>query len=235
MSSDMPSGFCARCLLNSVQDRQTDSLEAEFPNINLPNIRIIERIGSGAMSVVFRARQLMLKRDVAVKLINPNLSRDPEFVERFFREAQAMAILNHSNIVGVYEVGESHSGDLYLVMELVEGNDVRSILLERALDFRDTIRWLIQICHALEFSHKRGVVHRDIKPSNILIDANGNAKLADFGIARLDLGVEGESLTATTSTIGTPEYIAPELLRDVNRSASPGDVEVAVPPGTGIG
>jgi hypothetical protein len=163
------------------------------------------------MGVVYRARQIELGRPVALKVLSPQLAGDPEFAERFNREARALAALSHPNIVQVYEFGRE--GELYyLVMELVEGTSLRDVIRAGRAAPEAALRLVPQICDALEYAHAEGVVHRDIKPENILVDARGRVKIADFGLAKM---AKARALTQTNVIMGTPAYMAPEQVESV--------------------
>ncbi|MEM6290543.1 MAG: serine/threonine-protein kinase [Myxococcota bacterium] len=175
----------------------------------MPDLELHECLGRGGMGRVYRARQLRLDRFVAVKLMNAELGRDPEFRERFEREARALARLDHTNIVRIHDFGEV-GGVFYLVMEYVEGTSLRELILDGVTP--EVARTLIgQLCDALAYAHDRGVVHRDIKPENVLISLDGIVKVADFGLAKLP---KVELRTRTHRVVGTPQYMAPEQLRD---------------------
>ncbi len=145
---------------------------------------LIERpIARGGMADVFLARDQQLDRQVAVKVLFPEFARDPSFVERFRREAQNAAMLNHTNIVSVYDYGQQH-GTYFIVMEYVEGQSLRDILRAQGrLPAMDAARIASEIAAALDFAHRHGVVHRDIKPGNVLLTPQGQVKVTDFGIA----------------------------------------------------
>jgi hypothetical protein len=168
---------------------------------------IEERIAIGGMGTVYRALDERLHRRVAVKVLKDHLAHDERFVERFRREARAVASLTHPNIASLYDYGQD--GDHhYIVMELVDGTDLATLLsAEGALDPDRAQRIAKQICSALAVAHAAGVVHRDVKPANVLLRSDGTAKVTDFGIAR----ASGDStLTATGSILGTAHYLAPE-------------------------
>lgn len=179
--------------------------------------RIIRKIGSGGMGVVYLAEDTKLRRQVALKFMPAHLAGDEELRTRFTREAQAAAKLDHPNIVPVYEVGEFQKRP-YFAMAHIEGRSLRDIIKEDRLSVDEAIRICQQICQGLYKAHDTGVVHRDIKPGNIIIDSSGRARLLDFGLA----SVRGEDgLTKTGSTLGTAGYMAPEqiLNKKVDRRA----------------
>ena len=171
-----------------------------------------ELTGSGGMSIVYRARDNQLGRLVAVKILHERLADDPEYVDRFRREALAVARLNHPNIVTVIDRGES-DGVQYIVFEHVEGEDLKRLVARTGpLPVRRALELGIQIGRALSFAHANGVVHRDVKPQNVLV-RDGNAKVTDFGIARADhLSFDAEN-TETGTVLGTGDYISPEQAR----------------------
>src|SRR5713226_6066118 len=182
--------------------------------------KIIEKIGSGAMGEVFRARDERLGRDVALKLIRPASSANPDHLRRFELEARAAAALNHPNIVAVYDIG-INDGSPYIVCELLEGKTLRKRLAEGALPLRLAIDYSLQIAQGLIAAHDRRIVHRDLKPENLFVTADGRVKILDFGVAKLqpapeDSGRPVEELTTVTksgSVIGTVAYMSPEQLR----------------------
>ncbi len=168
---------------------------------------ILDKLGEGAMGVVYRARDSSLGRVVALKMLSADLGAEEELHQRFQREAEAIGRLSHPNIVTVYDVGEA-SGQLYMAMELLEGDDLRSLIEKRAaIPLADRVRILIQICTGLAYAHSRGVVHRDIKPANILVGSDGRAKILDFGLARVSAR---STITRRGVILGTPDYMAPE-------------------------
>ena len=190
----------------------------EVLNEKIPAFEFIEFVDRGGMGAVYKARQKSLNRIVAVKLLPPANMNRQGFADRFRREAEALARLSHPNIVAVHDSGETEEGFLYYSMEFVEGpGDLARLMRAGGLSDTQRLKIVTQVCDALQYAHERNVVHRDIKPSNILIDQRGNAKVADFGLAKILAGK-----TAATGTLsgpmGTPEYVAPEALD--------GDVEV---------
>ena len=169
---------------------------------------ILEVIGSGGMAVVYKARCHRLNRLVAIKVLKDDFLGDKEFRDRFHGESQAVAMLSHPNIVSVYDVSTSLSGDQdYIVMELIEGITLKQYMEKKGvLNWKETLHFAIQIAKALEHAHSRGVVHRDIKPHNVMVLKNGAVKVADFGIARL----MSEGNTLTKEALGSVHYISPE-------------------------
>src|SRR5713101_646678 len=182
--------------------------------------RVLEKIGSGAMGEVFRARDERLGRDVALKLIRPASSANPDHRRRFELEARAAAALNHPNIVAVYDVG-INDGSPYIVCELLEGKTLRQRLTEGALPLRLAIEYSLQIAQGLIAAHDRRIIHRDLKPENLFVTADGRVKILDFGVAKLqslpeEAGRSAEDLTTVTKSgavIGTVAYMSPEQLR----------------------
>jgi serine/threonine protein kinase/capsular polysaccharide biosynthesis protein len=177
-----------------------------------PQLEILEFIGKGGMGAVYKARQPNLDRLVALKILPPATAGDPGFAERFNREARALARLNHPNIVAVHDFGQA--GALhYLVMEFVDGGNLRQIEQAGRLTPEQALAIVPQICEALQFAHNEGIVHRDIKPENILLDKKGRVKLTDFGIAKFfGLATEQAPLTGARDIVGTPHYMAPEQI-----------------------
>jgi eukaryotic-like serine/threonine-protein kinase len=170
-----------------------------------------ELVGTGGMSSVFRAHDRILDRAVALKILHERYSSDDEYVERFRHEAEAVAKLAHANIVTVIDRGEQE-GRQFIVFEYVDGENLKQVVARRGpLPVREALEIALQAASALSFAHRQGLVHRDVKPQNVLVDADGRARVTDFGIARkidVDLG-----LTQTGSVLGTSSYIAPEQAR----------------------
>jgi serine/threonine protein kinase len=168
----------------------------------------LKLLGQGGMGAVYRARDPSLDRTVAIKVM---LDATPEFLQRFEREARAIARLSHPNVVQVYDFGQDESGWPYFVMELVQGRSLEAVLKERgrlqAIEVADLVR---QAAEGLEAAHKAGIIHRDVKPHNLLLDDGGRLRVVDFGVAR-DVKSQ-EELTATNATLGTLHYMAPEVL-----------------------
>jgi tRNA A-37 threonylcarbamoyl transferase component Bud32 len=175
-----------------------------------PQLEVLELIGQGGMGAVYKARQTKLDRLVAVKILPPEWGRDPAFAERFTREARALARLNHPHIVAVHDFGET-GGLYYLVMEFVDGPNLRQVLEAGRLAPAQALAVIPQMCDALQYAHEEGIVHRDIKPENILLDRRGRVKIADFGLAKLLGGPRVEfTLTGSRQVMGTVDYMAPE-------------------------
>jgi eukaryotic-like serine/threonine-protein kinase len=168
-----------------------------------------ELVGTGGMSNVFRAHDQLLERTVAIKILHEQFTRDDDYVERFRREARAVAQLAHPNIVTVIDRGEQ-DGRQYIVFEYVAGANLKDLLDDGPLPFDYALDLAIQTGRALAFAHERGLVHRDVKPQNVLLNDEGQAKVTDFGIAR-SLDVQG--VTQTGTVLGTSDYIAPEQAR----------------------
>ena len=176
-----------------------------------------ELLGYGGMAEVHRGRDLRLGRDVAIKMLRTDLARDATFQERFRREAQNSAALNHPAIVAVYDTGEeiSATGEKlpFIVMEFVNGRTLKEVLAaEQRIQPRRALEMIADICAALEFSHRHGIIHRDIKPGNVMVTQNGQVKVMDFGIARA-LASGATTMTQTSAVIGTAQYLSPEQAR----------------------
>jgi tRNA A-37 threonylcarbamoyl transferase component Bud32 len=173
--------------------------------------RMGARLGAGGMAEVFRAEDTRLGREVAVKVLRPELATDPVFRDRFEAEARAAARLSHRNVVAVYDVGDGPHGRPFIVMELVAGGSLAERLRSGPLSEAEAVHVGLEVLAALEAAHGAGIVHRDIKPGNILFSPDGSAKVADFGIAKALVPDAGTSdLTATSKVIGTPRYLPPE-------------------------
>ncbi|HMK98294.1 MAG TPA: Stk1 family PASTA domain-containing Ser/Thr kinase, partial [Acidimicrobiales bacterium] len=169
---------------------------------------LVRHIARGGMAQVYLAQDLLLDRPVAIKVLFPELSSDPSFVERFRREAQAAANLSHANIVSIYDWGQGEH-TYFIVMEYIDGQTLSSLIRQGPLPASRAAAIGADIAAALDFAHRRGVIHRDVKPGNVLIDRTGQVKVADFGIARA-VSHASEGLTQTGAVMGTATYFSPE-------------------------
>jgi serine/threonine-protein kinase len=171
---------------------------------------VIEKIGEGGMSIVYKGRQVSLNRPVAIKVLPRKLMDQHDLLERFKRESVIIARLNHPNIIHVIDRGITPKGMPYFVMEYVEGTSLARAIREGNLDANRKMDLIIQTCKALSYAHKNGVIHRDIKPANVLIDANGNVLVLDFGIAKFyDQGGGNLQGTRADMIMGTPPVHVP--------------------------
>jgi serine/threonine protein kinase/HEAT repeat protein len=226
-------GLCPACLL-----RQGAAGDTVFPGKftppepkelaeHFPQLEILGLIGSGGMGAVYRARQRGLDRIVALKILPPGIGDRPGFAERFTREAQALAKLNHPGIVTIHDTGRAN-GLYFLLMEHVDGVNLRQLIERGRISPREALAIVPMVCDALQYAHDEGIVHRDIKPENILMDRQGRVKVADFGLAKL-VGEEETGIpvgrgfftdvTAAGELMGTPQYMAPEQIE------RPGEVD----------
>jgi predicted esterase/predicted Ser/Thr protein kinase len=188
-----------------------------------PQLEILECLGRGGMGVVYRARQKSLDRVVALKLLAPERVLDSKFAARFANEAQALARLNHPNIVTIYDFGQA-GGFYFLLMEFVDGVNLRQLLRSRKLTPEEALAIVPPLCEALQFAHERGIIHRDIKPENLLLDKEGHVKIADFGIAKM-LAVDPSDVgVLETQPAGTPGYMAPEQKTEPQKADSRADI-----------
>ncbi|HEX6122539.1 MAG TPA: protein kinase [Ktedonobacterales bacterium] len=176
----------------------------------LGSYELIRRLGEGGMAQVYLARDARLGREVAVKVLDSHLAERPGFRERFLREAQLAAALDHPNIVPLYDYGEI--GALYLVMPYLSGGSLQEVLKRGPLPVGEVAKYGAQIADALEYAHKRNVVHRDVKPANMLLHADGRVLLADFGLAKILDRNERPATSRGRPDAGTPEYMAPEQI-----------------------
>jgi len=238
LTASAPEGLCPACLagLNFATETNlsgADLKEALTPMTpaelapHFPQLEILECLGRGGMGVVYKARQKSLNRLVALKLLAPERVQDAKFAARFEKEAQALALLNHPNIVTVHDFGQA-GGFYFLLMEFVDGVNLRQLLRSRKLQPAEALAIVPPVCEALQYAHEHGIVHRDIKPENLLLAKDGRVKIADFGIAKMlgegplsaearpATGGEGEETQAEVTgatqqtTMGTPQYMAPE-------------------------
>src|SRR3954449_1555014 len=172
--------------------------------------KILKKIGAGGMADVYCAEDQTLGRQVAIKILNDRHAGDEQFVERFRREAQNAAGLNHPNIVSIYDRGEAE-GTYYIAMEFLDGRSLKELIVARGPSpIPVAIGYARQVLAALRFSHRNGIVHRDIKPHNVIVDAEGRIKVTDFGIARAGAASQ---MTEAGSIIGTAQYLSPEQAR----------------------
>src|SRR5438132_8957409 len=227
--ADSPEGLCPECLFQQAlgdpgeaADRE-ESTRSPAPTFvpptpaelapHFPQLEILRLVGQGGMGAVYKARQPKLDRLIAVKILPPEVARDPAFAERFMREARSLARLNHPNIVTIYDFGEVE-GLYYFSMEFVDGKNVRQLLEANELPAALALKIVPQVCDALQYAHDEGIVHRDSKPDNILLDQRGRVKIADFGLAKI-VGLTPTYLTLTGSheVMGTLYYMAPEQVR----------------------
>lgn len=224
LSSDAPQGLCPECLLKTALPGQS-ALETHGSGLNDPSstdaiapeagmrlryfgdYELLDEIARGGMGVVWKARQSSLKRDVALKMIRAGALASREEVERFLREAEAAANLQHPNIVAIHEVGE-HAGQHYFSMDYVAGRDLGALVKDGPLAPQLAARYLKIIAEAIHFAHQRGTLHRDLKPQNVLIDAAGQPRITDFGLAKFM--TDDSRLTQSGVVMGSPSYMPPE-------------------------
>lgn len=238
-----PVAVCSRCLLADAVNHSrlwaatniaTPASHRDLPGLSqlqplFPDLEFRGVVGAGGMGAVYEAQQIALDRTVAVKILCPPTRHGDafggaEFVERFRREAKAMARLSHPNIVGIYDSGE-RGPHHYLLMEFVDGTDLQGLMDSGALELNRIMEIVPQICDALHYAHQAGVTHRDIKPSNILIDHSGTVKITDFGLAQLLQSPATElPLTRHGQFMGTPFYMAPEQLTSPDGVDSRADI-----------
>ena len=206
-------GYVTQTQAERLKDSIEESREAHR---RIPGYKILGKLGSGAMAVVYKARQLSLDRTVAVKVLPRRFTEKSNYVERFFKEGKIAAKLNHNNIVQAIDVGEA-GGLYYFVMEYVEGKTLHDDLSKgKVFSEKEALEIVIQLTNALAHAHSHGMIHRDVKPKNIMINTEGVVKLADMGLARMTSDIEA-ARSEKGKAFGTPYYIAPEQIRgDVN-------------------
>lgn len=197
--------------------------EAERSGQQIPGYKVLGPLGKGAMATVFKARQLSLDREVAIKVLPRKFTANPQFIERFYAEGRAAAQLNHPNIVQAFDVGQA--GDYhFFVMEYVEGRTVYDdIVKHRRYNEADALDIIIQVAEALQHAHAKGLIHRDVKPKNIMLSKEGIAKLADMGLARAMSDKEAAE-AEQGKAFGTPYYISPEQIRGEVNIGPPSDI-----------
>ncbi len=194
-------------------EARQDATTPSRPGLEVPGYELGELLGRGGMGEVWRAVQQSLGRTVAVKVLPPELARDPEFVARFEKESAALAALSHAHIIQIIDRG-SAEGHYYFVMEYVEGRSLREAMGGGKVALEEAPRIILQILRAMEAAHGKQIIHRDLKPENILLDGRGQVKVADFGLAGIRGGEERFQMTATSVAMGTLNYMAPEQRRD---------------------
>jgi len=190
------------------------------PGTRLGPYEIVAPLGAGGMGEVYRARDTRLKREVAIKVLPPGISSDPDRLRRFEQEALATAALNHPNILAVFDIG-THDGSPYVVSELLEGETLRECLRSGAISMRKSVDYALQIAHGLAAAHEKGIVHRDLKPENLFLTKDGRVKILDFGLAKLTQPESADrgavpTMTAVTEpgvVMGTLGYMSPEQVR----------------------
>jgi serine/threonine-protein kinase len=179
----------------------------------LSGYHLIKRVGEGGMGIVYMARHQSLDRLAAVKFLGAHMIGDPAYIQRFFQEARAAATLNHPNLVSVYDAGRVGENVYYIIMEYVEGTNLRALVNQRGkLLVSEAVDYIRQAAMGLGYAHKKGIVHRDVKPDNLMLTTDGAIKIGDLGLAKWSGNQDG-SMTGTGAVLGTPYYISPEQIR----------------------
>ncbi len=201
------------------------SVENPSHGESFPGYRVLKTIGEGGTAVVYKGLQVSLNRLVAIKVMSGHLGNHPQLMERFERESLIVARLNHPHIVHVIDRGTTPTGRPFFVMEYVDGIDLQAAIRAGRMDFTRKLDLVIQVCKALSYAHRNGVIHRDIKPSNVLIDSDGHARVADFGIAQLFDGRDRGSKTKRTNLVmGSLPYMSPEQQIDARAVTARSDL-----------